>query len=181
MLTQKPILSLYTDPGLIEPRTRIKRFWKHVKATGDGCHPWTGAKMNLGYGVLVISAGRFSPQIRLYAHRVAWVLSNQQDIPDGYVIDHTCGNKACCNPEHLQCVTQTANVDRYHTQKPNAGFCAAGHKRPIGEVCAICRAAKVAAWMKANPEARREHSRKYEAKRSLERKAATAAKRADQP
>jgi len=33
-------------------------------------------------------------------------------ISDGLVLDHTCSNKGCCNPAHLEPVTQAENVRR---------------------------------------------------------------------
>ena len=33
-------------------------------------------------------------------------------VPAGLVIDHLCRNKACCNPDHLEAVTQKENTMR---------------------------------------------------------------------
>ena len=46
-----------------------------------------------------------------YVHRVAWVIRNG-DIPEGMVIDHLCRNTLCCNPDHLELVTQRTNALR---------------------------------------------------------------------
>ena len=166
MLPQKRILFLFTDPGIIEPQVRRYRFWAKVDVgTPDECWLWTAATHELGYGVLGITASRFGPQYRLYAHRVAWVLTQERDIPEGYVIDHTCGNKACCNPAHLEGVTQTVNVDRYHALRPNAGTCKRGHAIERGKRCAECNRERVAAWVAAHPEARREHGHRHDLKR----------------
>jgi len=35
-------------------------------------------------------------------------------VPAGMVLDHLCGNRACCNPAHLEAVTQAVNVRRSH-------------------------------------------------------------------
>ena len=48
-----------------------------------GCHVWTGAKSNIGYGQLKIR-GKIH-----YAHRLAYELA-KGPIPDGRVIDHIC-------------------------------------------------------------------------------------------
>lgn len=164
MLPQKFILSLFTDPGIIEPDTRVKRFWRNV-SRGESCWEWTGARMNLGYGVLATKVERFGKSYRLYAHRVAWVLTHQQDIPEGWVIDHTCGNKACCNPDHLECVTQTVNVDRYHVQQPANGVCKRGHPTTRGVRCAECNKLRVAKWKSNNPEKIKAIQHKHDMKR----------------
>lgn len=36
-----------------------------------------------------------------FLHRVVWRLRHG-DTPDGHEIDHVCGNRACCAPEHLR-------------------------------------------------------------------------------
>lgn len=103
--------------------------------------------------------------MRLYVHRVAWVIYHGQDIPEGMVIDQTCENKACCAEDHLECVTQSVNVDRYHESKPSTGTCSRGHEIVTGLVCATCRRERVAAWKAKNPDRMREIQRKHDVKR----------------
>jgi hypothetical protein len=79
-------MRIQNDPGT---------FWDHVR-TGfpDQCWPWTGATHN-GYGY-------YSREKKTQtAHRIAWELTHQQQIPDGLVIRHRCDNPPCCNPSHL--------------------------------------------------------------------------------
>lgn len=49
-----------------------------------------------------------------YMHRVAYE-QFVAPIPDGLTIDHLCGNKRCCNPDHLEAVTQRVNNLRAET------------------------------------------------------------------
>ena len=42
-------------------------------------------------------------------HRLMWE-HLVGPIPEGHVIDHTCRNRACCNVEHLRCVTPQVNL-----------------------------------------------------------------------
>jgi hypothetical protein len=84
-------------------KTPTERFWEKVNRT-DACWLWTGAGSG-GYGRFWYE-GRVQP-----AHRVSyeWQVG---PIPDGLYIDHLCRTPACVNPEHLEPVTQKANVDR---------------------------------------------------------------------
>jgi len=44
--------------------------------------------------------------VSLYAHRVAWEEANGP-IPEGYVVHHTCGTKACVNVAHMEIHTKS--------------------------------------------------------------------------
>ncbi len=53
---------------------------------------------------------------KLSAHRTAyevWV----GPIPDGHEVDHTCHNKLCINPAHLEAVTHSENLKRRRKYK----------------------------------------------------------------
>lgn len=177
MIKQKPILHLFAESRVgCDPCYLIARFWRKVHQPDEGCWTWKAAIRLDGYGVVVVRPHRFAVARQLYAHRVAWVLHHKRDIPEGMVIDHLCANKSCCNPAHLDCVTQTQNVDRYHSAKPRTGLCKRGHAIETGKHCKTCRDAQVAAWYAAHPNAKREQSQRYEAKRSAIRKAATRAR-----
>jgi HNH endonuclease len=44
------------------------------------------------------------------AHRVAWWGANQQPIPPGVTVDHTCHVRRCVNPAHLRLLPNSANA-----------------------------------------------------------------------
>jgi hypothetical protein len=98
------------------PRTPLPdRFWRRViKAQPDECWLWTGT-LHRGYGHFSVSRG-----VTKYAHRIAYELTIGP-IPDGLELDHLCRNKVCVNPQHLEPVTKTENLQRqYATSKQGA-------------------------------------------------------------
>jgi hypothetical protein len=88
-------------------KTLTERFWEKVaRGASTECWPWSAAIQPNGYGQMNTGGGR-----KVYAHRMAYELA-VRPIPDGLVIDHLCRNRACCNPAHLDAVTQRVNVER---------------------------------------------------------------------
>lgn len=80
-----------------------ERFWSKVDF-GGVCWEWTAAKTN-GYG-------RFGVDGKVVlAHRWAWE-HLIGPIPRGLELDHLCRNPPCVNPDHMQPVTHTENVQR---------------------------------------------------------------------
>lgn len=82
----------------------VDRIRARIKVDENGCHVFQGA-LDRGYGRVGI--GRKAE----YAHRVMFEAANGP-IPDGLHIDHLCRNRSCCNPAHLEAVTQAENNRR---------------------------------------------------------------------
>ena len=45
------------------------------------------------------------------AHRVAWEDANGRPIPVGMLVDHSCHQTLCVNPDHLRLVTNKQNLE----------------------------------------------------------------------
>lgn len=119
--------------------------------TESGCWIWTAGVNHSGYGIIGIN------QFPRLAHRVAYELL-KGEIPEGLVLDHLCRVPSCCNPSHLQPVTDRENFLR--GVHPSARFhkhniCKRGHvlsEEDIGHwsngtrVCNICRRMSGKKW-----------------------------------
>jgi hypothetical protein len=70
------------------------------------CWVWTAARDQQGYGQ-VKRAGRTQK-----AHRYIYELFRGAINTNVHQLDHTCRNRACVNPDHLEPVTAQANVWR---------------------------------------------------------------------
>jgi hypothetical protein len=93
----------------------------------DGCWLWTGARGVGGYGQVSIRGAIWQ------VHRMVYELL-VGPVPAGCVLHHTCGDKCCCNPAHLEVVTQAENMARGRvTRDPDRprrlkASCRRGHK-----------------------------------------------------
>ena len=72
----------------------------------ETCWIWQAAVSAPGYGVFMLSDKNL-----VLAHRLAYTLF-RGPIPDGLVLDHLCRNPACCNPDHVEAVSNKINISR---------------------------------------------------------------------
>jgi hypothetical protein len=93
-------------------------------STHTGCWIWTAGRSE-GYGVAWDAARRRSVRV----HQLVYEMK-VGPVPDGLVLDHQCRNTLCCNPEHLEAVTQGENVRRGESAGARAvrtNHCRNGH------------------------------------------------------
>lgn len=129
-------------PAISEESARL--FWAQVRMAGMGeCWEWQGSQGESHghcYGV-------WSYQRQSYkAHRIAHTLAIGP-IPEGLTIDHVkargCTSKLCCNPAHLEAVTQSVNVGR---NKRNVCACGASRDSGCKNRCRPCHNAYFRAY-----------------------------------
>lgn len=131
------------------------RFREKYEVVGSGCWLWR-AKLNAsGYGTFGITEGN-----TVLAHRFAYELLIGP-IPQGLQLDHLCRVRACCNPAHLEPVTNFENLHRgfsiaamnarkthckrgHEFSPENTHLSAGKHGRPVRH-CRACRSQKKAA------------------------------------
>lgn len=84
--------------------TAVERFdAKWIPEPNTGCHLWTAALSDNGYG-------RFGASSK-YAHRVAWEREHGP-IPAGQQVRHlVCAQRCCVNPRHMRLGDHQANAD----------------------------------------------------------------------
>ena len=81
------------------------RFWSKVaiQSKTDVCWPWTRGGRGMGYGCIRVEKKQID------SHRMAYILTHGE-IPEGMLVLHTCDNRLCCNPDHLQLGTYRDNT-----------------------------------------------------------------------
>lgn len=101
----------------------------YSKVSPTGCIEWQRAKAGNGYGNISIGNGKWD-----YAHRVSYKV-HKGEIPEGYVVRHTCDNPCCVNPDHLLIGTQWDNVQdaisRGRASKPPVFMGASNNKTKL--------------------------------------------------
>lgn len=98
---------------------------KLIRSDGDEDRCWlfSGAKNNMGYGVIRDSVGRKNK----LAHRVMWEYTTGS-LNDRMRVLHKCDTPACCNPSHL--FLGTAKDNTQDMMKKGRGTLKPGEQHP---------------------------------------------------
>ena len=89
-------------------------FWRNMVIRPDGCWVWQAYLNDWGYGT--VADVRPAAQKTMRAHGLAYELIFGK-IPKELEFDHTCKNRACINPWHLEPVTHFENMRRSSNAK----------------------------------------------------------------
>jgi HNH endonuclease len=83
-----------------------ERLFRNSQPRGGGCLEWTGTVNDDGYGIFTFGA---IERHTITAHKAAYLVA-VGGVPDGMVVKHSCRNRRCINPDHLEVATQKENI-----------------------------------------------------------------------
>jgi len=96
------------------------RFWNKVDKMGC-CWYWVAVLSGNGYGQFWLN-GKM---------KLAHILSYEDKFgktPDGLELNHICRNRKCCNPDHLEAITHSENIQKGISVNRNKTHCPQGHE-----------------------------------------------------
>jgi len=92
-----------------------KSVWSQFR---EPCWLWTGGLHDKGYGRFWLGMDPDDgTRIWSYSHRISF--EHFVGIPKpGYIVDHECNVKTCCNPVHLWPLTNAENIAEADRRRP---------------------------------------------------------------
>jgi hypothetical protein len=92
--------------GCVNPKRPAIERWRDGFDVVGSCWIWRGARDAKGYARFRDDSGK-----KVAVHRFAYETKHGA-IPAGLTVDHLCRNPSCCNPDHLEAVTNAENIRR---------------------------------------------------------------------
>lgn len=104
------IADQYRDTPIPAAELLMEQLAKKIEVWDCGCWVWTKAKFaRSNHGMFGYNA--LGKNFTHYVHR--WVYEHLiGPVPEGLVLDHLCRVEACCNPDHLEPVSNAENIRR---------------------------------------------------------------------
>lgn len=102
-ITGTPRTSRFSETYLEERCRKVQT--RYVTKKPDGC--WEGRTWQNRDGYCMISVNGRDIPLHKFMYEVI-----KEVVPTGLVLDHKCRNRQCCNPDHLEAVTQQENIRR---------------------------------------------------------------------
>jgi hypothetical protein len=102
----------------------IEDFWSLVDKRGSNdCWEWLGSfDLNNLYGIFYANAIGYSFKgSPIRAHKLAYELTFGKIDPN-LIIHHKCLNKWCCNPDHLDKMTNPEHLHLHRILRENSGI-----------------------------------------------------------
>jgi hypothetical protein len=102
---------------IVDRYVNLELFYRKQEPQPNGCIEWTGVKNNIGYGFIgfrsidpITGEPAKGDAGMMTTHRLAWMIEHKR-LPTKRNINHTCHNKLCVNPTHLEEGTQRDKLD----------------------------------------------------------------------
>lgn len=108
------------------PATPLRERLMDKVAIDDSTKCWhfTGAKNNIGYGMIRVSTERGMGS----AHKAMYEDHNDCVVPDNHVVMHLCENYDCVNPDHLK---EASRIDVTNLMRSRNKFNCFDHKNAL--------------------------------------------------
>ncbi len=95
----------------------------------DGCWIWIRGLCTGGYGQISVNGKYWR------AHRFAYEMAYDVNLTPDQFLHHTCGNKPCVNPKHLEITSQLGHVDSATFGNKYKTHCPHGHEYTPENIC----------------------------------------------
>lgn len=87
--------------------TKIKPWHETLRYDENGCRVCDNSGNQDGY--IRVRGYRIGKDGLVMLHVLQWILTHG-DIPNGMELNHKCGNRSCCNLEHLELICGSAHA-----------------------------------------------------------------------